>query len=72
MNAFQKILSIVLLAVSPKQDNQRHFESLEYDKKQFAYVTVLKPRGNEWDEICLSVRAKRNDGLWHNAPTPQW
>lgn len=61
MNAFfGRFLSIVLLAVSPKHENQRHLKQLEYEQKKttFAYVTVSKRRGNKWEKICLSDRAK--------------
>lgn len=32
-------------------------------KKTFAYVTVLKRRGNEWQKFCLSDRWKQCDGF---------
>lgn len=72
MNAFfGRFLSIVLLAVSPKHENQRHLKQLEYDKKEhlhmslFQNVVVINER-----KFVYPTGQNMMTALWHNALTP--
>lgn len=66
MNAFfGRFLSIVLLAVSPKHENQRHLKQLEYEQKKqhlhmslFQNVVVINER-----KFVYPTGQKHDDGF---------